>query len=94
MDLVLFTGYYPCSFKEQTFLNPEVEYLAAAFERVIIAPDTGHGIMTVFQKINKHEFWILGVATANFSFFCSSRDIRVLRERNFHPSRQEKLESM
>jgi len=43
MDLVLFTGYYPCSFKEQTFLNPEVEYLAAAFERVIIVPEICEG---------------------------------------------------
>jgi len=44
VDLILFTGSYPYSIaEEQTFLNQEVEYLAAAFERVIIVPENCEG---------------------------------------------------
>jgi len=44
MDLVLFTGSYPYAIAaEQTFLNQEVGYLAAAFERVIIVPENCDG---------------------------------------------------
>jgi colanic acid/amylovoran biosynthesis glycosyltransferase len=44
VDLVLFTGSYPYDdVAEQTFLNQEVEYLTAAFERVIIVPENCEG---------------------------------------------------
>lgn len=44
MDLVLFTGSYPYAIAaEDTFLDHEVEYLAAAFKRVIIVPEKCEG---------------------------------------------------